>query len=76
MTADLESLPAPELLAVLRAIPAERREMRARHLALMRAGRAAGMTWDDMARHLDLGSRQAAQQRFRQLEREETKDLP
>lgn len=57
----------PGALGALRDIPARRRETDQSEHALIKAARAEGFTWREIAVALGLDSPQAAQQRFERL---------
>jgi hypothetical protein len=58
---------ADDLAAALELMPAARAEVDQLESALLFAARAEGLPWARIAGSLDLGSRQAAQQRFDRL---------
>jgi hypothetical protein len=58
---------ADDLAAALELVPAARAEVDQLESALLFAARAEGLPWARIADCLDLGSRQAAQQRFDRL---------
>ncbi|MGI5242953.1 DNA-binding protein [Dactylosporangium sp. CA-139066] len=65
---DEPDLDADDLLAALTLLPDVRAELDAAELQLLRRARGGGMTWQDIAFGLGLGTPQAARQRFERLE--------
>lgn len=61
-------LEATDLVAALTLVPQARADLDNTELALLTAARARGMTWQDIAFGLGLGTAQAAQQRADRLQ--------
>jgi predicted ArsR family transcriptional regulator len=65
---DEPDIDAVDLVAALTLIPQTRAELDNTELALLKAARRQGMTWQEIAFALGLGTPQAARQRYDRLE--------
>lgn len=65
---DEQGIDGDDLVAALTLLPGARADLDATEIALLKAARSRGMTWQDIAFGLGLNTPQAAKQRYERLE--------
>jgi hypothetical protein len=71
-----DAVDAADLTAALTLVPSARAEMDQLEASLLLIARGQGMTWQELAFGLGLGSAQAARQRYERLTRRTASDAP